>query len=226
MCNYIILSSKIWNKDLVDQLKEYDYECNWHFISKKEEFNIEVLEKIKPNKIFIPHWSHIIPENIFAYYECIVFHMTDLPYGRGGSPLQNLIVDGVESTKISAIKVIKELDAGPIYLKNNLSLYGTAEEIFIRANSVIFNMINKIKNEKLKPKEQKGEISLFKRRTPSMSSIEELNEIEEVFNHIRMLDADGYPQAYFETDKFKFEFTRGSLKADKSIIADVRITKK
>ena len=35
--------------------------------------------------------------------------MTDLPYGRGGSPLQNLIIRGFESTKISAIEFKMEL---------------------------------------------------------------------------------------------------------------------
>ena len=47
--------------------------------------------------------------------------MTDLPYGRGGSPLQNLIVRGHKHTMISAIKCVKELDAGPIYLKKPLT---------------------------------------------------------------------------------------------------------
>jgi len=36
----------------------------------------------------------IILKEIFENYEIILFHMTDLPYGRGGSPLQNLIVRG------------------------------------------------------------------------------------------------------------------------------------
>ena len=46
--------------------------------------------------------------------------MTDLPYGRGGSPLQNLIARGFLETKISAILVEKQLDAGPVYLKMEL----------------------------------------------------------------------------------------------------------
>lgn len=224
--NYLILSSKGWNVDLVERLKLHAPESNWHYISRKEDFNIETLERIKPDKVFIPHWSYIIPESIFLKFDCVVFHMTDLPYGRGGSPLQNLIANGLEYTKISAIKIIKKLDAGPIYLKSDLSLYGTAEEIFIRANNVIFNMINKINDEVPNLIEQEGKITTFKRRTPKMSSIEDLKELEAIFNHIRMLDADGYPHAYLETQSLKLEFTRASLKADNSIIADVRITKK
>jgi len=221
--NYIILSTKKWNLDLAEKLKFYNPNSNWYHISKKEEFNLDTLKRIKPQKIFIPHWSYIIPEEIFSNFECIVFHMTDLPFGRGGSPLQNLIADSYENTKISAIKVVKELDAGPIYLKNNLSLYGTAEEIFIRANNVIFNMIININEQNFELKEQEGEIVTFKRRKEKMSSIDGLKELEQLFNHIRMLDADGYPNAYLESKNFKFEFSRASLKANKSIQADVKI---
>ena len=42
--------------------------------------------------------------------------MTDLPFGRGGSPLQNLIVRGYKETMLSAIKCVGEVDAGPIYI--------------------------------------------------------------------------------------------------------------
>ena len=53
--------------------------------------------------------------------------MTDLPFGRGGSPLENLILRGHTSTVISAIKCAPELDSGDIYLQKPLSLYGSAE---------------------------------------------------------------------------------------------------
>ena len=56
--------------------------------------------------------------------------MTDLPYGRGGSPLQNLIMMGKRNTKLTAFKCVKKLDSGPIYLKKKLSLDGNLEEIF------------------------------------------------------------------------------------------------
>ena len=63
--------------------------------------------------------------------------MSDLPYGRGGSPLQNLIIREHRKTMISAIQCVKEIDAGPVYLKKPLSLEGSAEEIFICANHII-----------------------------------------------------------------------------------------
>ena len=73
---------------------------------------------------------------------------------------------------------------------------------------------------------QVGKPVVFKRRNPKQSDMSELEKLEDVFNHIRMLDAEGYPNAYIEKGEFKYEFTRASIKADGSIIADVRIIKK
>jgi methionyl-tRNA formyltransferase len=227
MKKYILVSEKKWHLPLFELIKEqFEGSCEWIYINSKEEFTKENLVLLKPEKIFIPHWSHIIPSEIYDQFECIVFHMTDLPYGRGGSPLQNLIVRGHESTVISALKVNKGLDTGGIYLKNQLNLNGSAEEIFLRASQVIFKMIIEIIENELNPLEQKGEVISFKRRKPEDGNIIKLDDINEVYDYIRMLDAEGYPNAFIETDNLRFEFTRASLKSDQKIIADVRISKK
>jgi hypothetical protein len=42
----------------------------------------------------------MIPEDVWTNFECIIFHMTDLPFGQ-----QNLLVPGIYKTKISAIRI-------------------------------------------------------------------------------------------------------------------------
>jgi methionyl-tRNA formyltransferase len=219
----IIASS---NPILSDKLMSHFYKSDFYCINLKDELTIDTLNKNHPKFIFFPHWSYIIPSEIYENFNCIVFHMTDLPFGRGGSPLQNLISRGIHETKISAIKVIKELDAGPVYLKKDLSLYGTAEEIYLRAGDIIIEMIEEIIKNNPIPQEQIGKLTTFMRRKPEMSKIENLKSIEQLFDFIRMLDAEGYPKAFLENENFRFEFSRASLKSDNSIIADVRISKK
>nr|WP_294859561.1 methionyl-tRNA formyltransferase [uncultured Fluviicola sp.] len=226
MSNYIILSEKEWHRDLPKKMEEKITGSNWFLIDSKEEFNTVSLAKIKPVSIFIPHWSHLIPEEIYSNYECIVFHMTDLPFGRGGSPLQNLIVRGLNETKISALRVEQGIDTGPVYLKSQLSLDGTAREIFLRAASVIEKMIQKIICDQLQPEPQKGEPVIFKRRKKEDGNIKNLESISEIYNYIRMLDADGYPKAYLEFGDFVLEFSGASIESEHSILADVRIIKK
>jgi len=224
MNNFILLSTKLWHTNLFEKLS-INVDQNWIWINKKEDFSYRNIEKINPIKIFIPHWSYIIPEEIFSNFECIVFHMTDLPYGRGGSPLQNLIVRGFESTKISAIRVQDGIDTGDVYLKEDLNLSGSAEEIFKRGNFIIEKMIAKILEKKIEPIPQSGKVTEFKRRTPEQSNIEKLNNINKVYDYIRMLDADGYPKAFIENEFFKFEFTNAQLNENEEIIATVKIKK-
>ena len=226
MENILIVSEKSWNKELVSYLQSTMPQYAFYLISQKEDFTVERIGSISPVKIFIPHWSYIIPSAIFERYECIVFHMTDLPYGRGGSPLQNLIVRGLTATKLSALRVEAGLDTGPVYLKMDLSLLGTAEEIFVRANKLVGKMIVEIIQNNLQPVPQEGDPVVFKRRKPEQSDMSGLEKLEEIFDYIRMLDADGYRHAYIEKGEFRYEFTRASIKADGSIVADVKITEK
>lgn len=193
-------------------------------IRSRDELSLAMLERIKPDFIFFPHWSWVIPEEIHSTCECVIFHMTDLPYGRGGSPLQNLIVRGHKDTVISAIRCVTEIDAGSIYLKRPLSLEGTAEEILQRASKVIAAMISAIVEESLTPVPQQGEIVEFKRRKASDGDIGSLNELSDVFDYIRMLDAEGYPAAFLKTDRLMVEFSDATL-GDESVEAKVKIRK-
>ena len=45
----------------------------------------------------------------------------------------------------------------------------------------------------------------------------------EVFDRIRMLDADSYPPAFINIGQFKLEFSKASLK-EESVIAEVKIS--
>lgn len=196
--------------------------CQFELISDPHELTAERLAAVNPRYVFFPHWSHRIDAGVFKEFECVIFHMTDLPYGRGGSPLQNLIARGISETKISALRCVEEMDAGPIYLKRPLSLYGSAEEIFLRASKVIEEMIVEILNKQPDPVPQVGEPTLFKRRKPEQGNLVGATTLDEVFDLIRMLDAEGYPPAFLEVGPFKLEFTRASRKTNQ-VISDVRI---
>jgi methionyl-tRNA formyltransferase len=224
MMSYLFLSEKKWHDDLFTKLKKETYGV-WHRIQSNQEFTKEGLKRYKVDKIFIPHWSHIIPAEIYEKYECIVFHMTDLPFGRGGSPLQNLIIRGFKESKISALKVEKGIDTGPIYLKRPIILSGTAEEIFLRANPIILEMIKEILRNKICPTPQVGRPFVFKRRKPNEGNLAQSYTLKSVYDMIRMLDCVDYPNAFIETDKFKFEFEKAKFQKD-NILANVRITKK
>lgn len=216
----IVVTTKEWNINNYFVIKEKlinQYE--FFLITNNEELILCDIEKINPKYIFFPHWSWIIPSSIYEKFNCIVFHMTDLPFGKGGSPLQNLIINKIYQTKISAIKVTKEIDSGDIYLKENLDISkGNAEIIFLDASNIIFNkMIPKILNEDIVPTPQNGESVYFKRRNPSQSDIVKIENINmhQLYDFIRMLDAPEYPKAFIKLDNLKIELSEVSKKDKK-----------
>lgn len=212
----IIATIKSWNIEHARELqKKYEGVHDIIIYTAKEEFNTDSVRDFKPDYIFLPHWSYIMPKDITDNWECVVFHMTDLPYGRGGSPLQNLIVRGHKETKVSAIKVTEKLDGGPIYMKQVLSLEGSAQQIYMRCSDIIFQeMIPKFLAEKLTPMPQEGKPVVFKRRKPEESMITPDMELSTIYDYIRMLDAEGYPKAYMDFGNYRLEFDSAALSGD------------
>lgn len=218
----VVATTKSWNIKFAEQLKKI-YEVK--IITSPEELTLDALRFFGPKYIFFPHWSWIIPPEIYESFECVVFHMTDLPFGRGGSPLQNLIVRKIYDTKLSAIRVTQELDAGPIYCKYDLSLHdGTAQQILIQASHLIFKkMIPEIVAQKPVPKAQRGAATIFKRRSPTDGELLESMDLQTIFDYIRMLDGEGYPPSYLTFGPYRLEFSHAKFHGN-TLDANVRFT--
>lgn len=212
--NIIIATQKTWNIINAQEFRDkFHNEHSIKIITENSELSFEEVDHFNPEFIFFPHWSFIIPAVIYENYTCVVFHMTDLPFGRGGSPLQNLIAKGIYKTKISAIKVDKGLDTGDVYLKENFDLsQGSASDLYGRASDIIFNkMIPEIIEKKLTPVKQAGEVVNFKRRTQQDSCIEQDFSEKKIYDYIRMLDAEGYPPAYINYGPYRLTFTDAKM---------------
>lgn len=222
----IIFTIKEWNIFESKRLKGTFPEYEFFIFSEPEDMDKDVIEEIDPRYIFFPHWSWIIPDCILDRWECVVFHLGDVPDGRGGSPLQNHIERKIYSTCVSALRATRGVDEGPVYCKKEFSLFGDAEEIFIRLSRVVFReLIPFILENNPEPKKQIGEGSYFPRRREEQSSFTEndLRSLDDLFDFIRMLDAEGYPKAYLDYGAFRFTFSRAQRKFGK-VIADVQIT--
>lgn len=225
MKRYLVATIKSWNIENFQKLRKKYFDCKFVMVNKKEELTIPFLESLKPEYIFFPHWSWIIPEYIYGNYNCVVFHMTDLPFGRGGSPLQNLLVRGIYETKISAIKVSAGIDTGPVYFKETIDISeGSADEIFRRVSTIIFTkMIPIFLNGEAIPYKQSGEIVTFRRRIPEQSEIPDNLSPRQLYDFIRMLDGEDYPNAYRNYGDSKMFFTDAQYK-DGTVTAKVRLT--
>lgn len=219
--SYIVASCKPWHREGFEELASQEQE-GWFWVDTTDEL-LSVLSRIEPRYIFFLHWNWLVPKDVWEKYECVCFHMTDVPYGRGGSPLQNLILAGHSETKLTALRMVEELDAGPVYAKCPLSLAGSAQEIYMRAGKSSFEIIRWMAKTEPEPFPQQGDVTRFKRRKPAQSRIPESGGTRSIYDFIRMLDAEGYPSAFIEYGNMRFHFTDAKLK-DKELSANVRIT--
>ena len=189
---------------LLDALKEFGRQVDW---------------------VFFGHWSKILSEDLCKSINGVIFHCTDLPYGRGGSPLQNLIREGHSLSQLCAIRLVPELDSGDILRKTAISLGGTAEEIFLKMRDPIADMCISILNGDYSEVPQTGKVTVFKRRTPGDSNLNilEPSSLSEFHDLVRMLDCKGYPSCFLEFGKFRFEFSRSAL-MENEVKCDVKIS--
>lgn len=223
--NYVVATIKPWNVGAYHRHAK-ELPGHWHLIEGHHDLSLEALRALQPRYVFFPHWSWKVPKAILDEFECVCFHMTDVPYGRGGSPLQNLILRGQTETRVSALRMVEEMDAGPVYLKRSMSLSGRAEAIYERLADLVFDMITEMIKCGPVPKRQEGAVVKFARRGPSESRLPVAGEAIALYDHIRMLDAPTYPPAFIEWGDFRLEFCNAELAEDGSVTAQVSIRKR
>lgn len=168
--------------------------------------------------IFFPHYSKIIPSLFLEKNICIGFHTGDLPSDRGGSPIQNKILQGRYNTVVSALRLVPEIDAGDILCCENISLeFGTIDEILKNISKKIARMVRLILTESLTPVPQSNSASTLPRLGPQDSELNlEVLDPRGIYDRIRMLDGLDYPSAYIAIGPYRIllsdaQFLNGNL---------------
>ena len=193
-----------------------------YLLSSPKKLTISYLKRKKPEIIFFPDWSWIIPNEIISNYKCICFHESNLPKFRGGSPIQNQIIRGITKTKTTAFIMNEKIDAGDIILQKNLSLEGSIQEIFSRMYENDYSLILKIINGKYKRRKQSGKPTTYSRRKPKESELKSLNHsVNYLYNFIRMLE-DPYPNAFIRIGKQKLVFKK-AIYNNKKLSVEVKL---
>ena len=152
-------------------------------------------------------WSEIIELEIIEKFICICLHPSDLPKFRGGSPIQNQKINGIKKTKLTAFRMNKKIDQGPIIFKTEINLDGHMKDIFSSLEKGTIRIIRKIIENPNKSflngrKQDESKATFFKRRKPYESEIK-LSELaslpaEKLYQKICSLE-DPYPNAFIKT---------------------------
>lgn len=191
-----------WALNIYDQLAQ-SMDHTFLIFRSRAQFNEAALRDFRPDLVLFYGWSWIISDDLLKDYTCLMLHPSPLPLYRGGSPLQNQILAGETSSKVSIFVMNSEIDAGDILAQEDLSLEGSLDEIFCRIDKIGAQLTLQILRDGLNPVPQDHARATFcKRRKPEDSEITmaELQgrDAKYLYNKIRML-ADPYPNAFIRT---------------------------
>lgn len=222
MKNYAFIAYRNWAFNIFKKLNKikknfliltpnhnFKYYKNTIYIDPKDnKKNFQILKKNKIDVVFFYGWSWIISKEIIDNFLCICLHPSKLPKYRGGSPIQNQIINNVKDSAVTIFKMNMKIDGGDIYQQKSLSLKNSLKKIFYRIENIgakiTNNFLKDFEKNKIKFSKQKKIRKIYKRRTPLESCID-VNKIKKknykfFFNFIRMLQ-DPYPNPYFITAK-------------------------
>lgn len=137
----------------------------------------------------------------------LVVHESDLPKGKGWSPMTWQIIEGKNEIPIVLFEAQAGVDSGDIWLKDKIKLQGTElidEWQNLQGEKTIELCIKFVEEYKtLKPQKQQGKEFFYKRRTPKDSELDINKTIKEQFNLLRTVDNEKYP-AFFEINGEKY----------------------
>jgi len=131
----------------------------------------------------------------------LVIHESDLPKGRGWSPVSWQVLEGKNRIPVIMFEATEEPDAGPVYLKTYIELDGTEllpeirQKQGLKTAELVYEFVDNWTN--IKGTLQVGEPTYYSIRTKEDDALDINKSIIENFNHLRIVDNERYP-AWFE----------------------------
>ncbi|MBI3804154.1 MAG: UDP-2,4-diacetamido-2,4,6-trideoxy-beta-L-altropyranose hydrolase [Nitrospirae bacterium] len=149
--------------------------------------------------------GQIVPQKILSQYRHnLVVHESDLPKGRGWSPLTWQILDGKNRIPVTLFEAAEKVDSGVIYAQEWIAFEGhelidelrhAQAEATLTLCKRFVEHYPQILNE---AREQAGEADSYPRRRPEDSLIDPEKSISELFPKLRVADPVRYPSFFMK----------------------------
>ena len=154
--------------------------------------NKEAINKITSKKadiLIVVAYGLIIPDEILNAYNGHIYniHASLLPRWRGAAPIHRAIEAGDKETGITIMKIVNKLDAGPMIMKEKVSISGEDTTDFLSKKlsdigaSLITTLLNNIERGKvIKLEKQDEEDVTYAKKINKLEAIADFNNSPEV----------------------------------------------
>jgi UDP-2,4-diacetamido-2,4,6-trideoxy-beta-L-altropyranose hydrolase len=154
--------------------------------------------------------GQIVPaETLSLFRHNLVVHESDLPRGKGWSPLTWQILEGRNRIPVTLFEAAETVDSGVIYEQEWLEFEGheLIEELRQMQGAKTLELCTRFLYDypTCTPTPQSGVASFYRRRIPADSRLDPDKTIREQFNLLRIVDNERYP-AFLEFDGCRYQF--------------------
>ncbi|MPZ77081.1 MAG: methionyl-tRNA formyltransferase [Deltaproteobacteria bacterium] len=123
---------------------------------------LETLKRWNPRIIVVVAYGRILPKSILelAPHGCLNVHYSLLPKYRGAAPAAWTIINGEEKAGVTTMQLIEKMDAGPIYLQEEVTLDSneTTASLQVKLTPIgtqlLLETIRRLKEGHLEPRTQ------------------------------------------------------------------------
>ncbi len=123
---------------------------------------LKTLQEWKPQLIVVVAYGRILPASILglAPYGCVNVHYSLLPKYRGAAPAAWTIINGETKGGITTMRLVEKMDAGPIYLQEEVALAASETAGSLQAKltpvgaRLLLETIRRIKEGSIVPRPQ------------------------------------------------------------------------
>lgn len=193
-----------------------DRDNNWIESFTQEYINLKKVGDISYNHfdvkgndiVFILGYTKVLDEDFLHSNKLnLVVHESDLPKGKGFSPVQWQILEGKNEIIFTLFEAQKEIDSGDIYMQKEVKFsgYDLFDEIRNIQGKETLNLIDEFLSQypNIVPKKQIGDETIYPKRKDKDDMLDIDKSIREQFNHFRIANNDEYP-LWFEIDGHKY----------------------
>ena len=169
---------------------------------EKKKMNVSLIHNQKQAKAggisFLLSCSKIVGKEFLEKFDHnIVVHASDLPKGKGFTPLKWQILEGKNEIVLTLFEAVEQVDAGPYYMKECITFDGTEllDELQNVMGEQIIDMCERyaIEPERFCANRQRGEESFYARLSEADDKIDIGRTIREQFQHFRIADNERFP---------------------------------
>jgi methionyl-tRNA formyltransferase len=176
------------------KVKAEDLKIPFILADKLTEVEAERIRSVSPELFVVVSYGIIIPKFILDIVPCAInVHPSKVPLYRGASPIIRQIMDGVEDSAVSIIKVSERLDRGDVILQKpfKIEFTDTREDVENKVikigKELLIESIAKVQNEGCVGQKQTGKGTYAKKITKHDELIKWGSSCVSIYNQVRAL---------------------------------------